>query len=141
MSRIIDLLRSEYRKLKSKKTYSKSAQEASERAKIRYKKESSRERAAAGPEIDFYSDVIARDDFPGSEKIPENRAKEYLRKSRRGEVSKKDVNDRINSKPEGLYSERKINVGNKNSRKRFHSNGNERIYKKSNFDFDEDVPF
>lgn len=141
MGKITELLRTEYRKLKNKKDFPKSAQEASTKAKSKYKKENSMERAASGPEIDFYSDVVAMDDFPGSEKILENKAKEYLRKSRRGKVSKKDVDERINGKSEGLYSGRKINVGNRSSRKGYHSNGNERVYKKSDFDFDEDIPF
>ena len=144
MSSIRKIIDDVYKKLKSrksKKKFPESAQEASRKAKAKYKKESSERRAALGPDIDFYSDVIAMDDFPGSEKIPETQAKEYLRKSRRGETSKKDVDERINSKSESLYSERKINVGNRSSRKGYHSNGNKRIYKKSDFDFDEDIPF
>lgn len=138
----IKFIKSMYRKYKSKKDFPKSAQEASKRAKKKYKKESSEERAALGPDIDFYSDVIAMDDFPGSELIEENKAKEYLRKSRRGETKKKDINKRINDKPEGLYSDRKISVGNRSSRKDgYHSNENKRIYKKSKIDFDEDIPF
>ena len=56
-------------------------------------------------------------------------------------VSKKDVDERINDKPEDLYSGRKINVGNKNSRKEIHSNGNERVRTRRKIDLDEDIPF
>ena len=130
-----------YRSMKSKKDFPKSAQEASIKAKTKYKKESSEMRAAREPDIDFYSDVVAMDDFPGSEKILENKATIYLRKSRKGRVSKKDVDERINDKPEDLYSERKINVGNKNSRKEIHSNGNRRVRSRSKIDLDDDIPF
>ena len=130
-----------YRSMKSKKDFPKSAQEASIKAKTKYKKESSEMRAAREPDIDFYSDVIAMDDFPGSEEILENKAKMYLRKSREGKVSKKDVDERINDKPEDLYSGRKINVGNKNSRKEIHSNGNRRVRSRSKVDLDDDLPF
>ena len=144
MSSARNLIKSIYRKyrsMKSKKDFPKSAQEASIKAKTKYKKESSEMRAAREPDIDFYSDVVAMDDFPGSEEILENKAKMYLRKSRKGKVSKKDVDERINDKPEDLYSERKINVGNKNSRKEIHSNGNRRIRSRPKIDFDEDIPF
>ena len=114
---LIKRLYRKYKSMKSEKDFPKSAQEASLKAKAKYKKESSEMRAAREPEIDFYSDIVPMDDFPGSEKIPENKAKMYLRKSREGKVSKKDVDERINDKTEGLYSGRKINVGNKNSRK------------------------
>ena len=144
MSSARNLIKSIYRKyksIKSKKDFPKSAQEASIKAKTKYKKESSEMRAAREPDIDFYSDVIAMDDFPGSEKILENEAKMYLRKSRKGKISKKDVDERINDKPEDLYSDRKINVGNKNSRKELHSNGNRRVRSRSKIDLDDDIPF
>ena len=114
---LIKRLYRKYKSMKSEKDFPKSAQETSMKAKAKYKKESSEMRAAREPDIDFYSDIVPMDDFPGSEKIPENKAKTYLRKSREGKVSKKDVDERINDKTEGLYSGRKINVGNKNSRK------------------------
>ena len=144
MSSARNLIKSIYRKyksIKSEKDFPKFAQEASIRAKAKYKKESSEMRAAREPDIDFYSDIIPMDDFPGSEEILENKAKMYLRKSREGKVSKKDIDERINDKPEDLYSERKINVGNKNSRKRVHSNGNERVRSRSKIDLDDDLPF
>ena len=144
MSSARNLIKSIYRKyksMKSEKDFPKSAQEASMKAKIKYKKENSEMRAAREPDIDFYSDIIAMDDFPGSEKILENEAKTYLRKSRKGKVSKEDVDNRINDKPEDLYSGRKINVGNKNSRKEVHSNGNKRVRLRHKIDLDEDLPF
>ena len=144
MSSARNLIKSIYRKyksMKSEKDFPKSAQEASMKAKAKYKKESSEMRAAREPDIDFYSDIIPMDDFPGSEEILENKAKMYLRKSRKGKVSKKDIDERINDKPEDLYSERKINVGNKNSRKGVHSNGNKRVRLRSKIDLDEDIPF
>lgn len=144
MSSARNLIKSIYRKyrsMKSEKDFPKSAQEASIKAKTKYKKESSKTRATREPDIDVYSDLIAMDDFPGSEEILENKAKMYLRKSRKGKVSKKDIDERINEKPEDLYSERKINVGNKNSRKGVHSNGNKRVHPKFKIDLDEDLPF
>ena len=144
MSSARNLIKSIYRKyrsMKSEKDFPKSAQEASMKAKTKYKKESSEMRAAREPDIDVYSDIIAMDDFPGSEEILENKAKMYLRKSRKGKVSKEDINERINDKPEDLYSGRKINVGNKNSRKEIHSNGNRRVYSRRKIDLDEDIPF
>ena len=131
---LIKRLYRKYKSMKSEKDFPKSAQEASKRAKAKYKKESSEMRAAREPDIDFYSDVVPMDDFPGSEKIPENKAKMYRRKSRKGKVSKKDVDERINDKPENLYSGRKINVGNKSSRKGVRS-------RSEVVDLDDDIPY
>ena len=130
---LIKRLYRKYKSMKSEKDFPKSAQEASMKAKAKYKKESSEMRAAREPDIDFYSDIVPMDDFPGSEKIPENKAKRYLRKSREGKVSKEDIDDRINDKLEDLYSERKIKVGNKNSRKGVRS--------RSKVDLDDDIPY
>ena len=133
MSSIRKIIDDVYKKLKarkSKKRFPESAQEASRKAKAKYKKESSETRAARDP------DIFPVEDFPGSEKIPENKAKMYLRKSRKGEVSKKDVDERINDKPENLYSGRKINVGNKSSRKGVRSRS-----KIDLVDLDDDIPY
>ena len=130
MSTARNLIKRLYRKYKSmtsEKDFPKSAQEASIRAKVKYKKESSETRAARDP------DIFPVEDFPGSEKIPENKAKMYLRKSRKGKANKEDIDDRINDKLEDLYSDRKINVGNKNSRKGVRS--------RSKVDLDDDIPY
>lgn len=127
---LIKRLYRKYKSMKSEKDFPKSAQEASIRAKAKYKKDSSETRAARDP------DIFPVEDFPGSEKIPENKAKMYLRKSRKGEISKKDVDERINDKPENLYSDRKINVGNKSSRKGVRSRS-----KVARVDLDDDIPY
>ena len=84
---------------------------------------------------DFYDDYRAGN---------RDEAKRYLRKSRRGEISKEDVNDRINSKREGEYEDMNLSYERKKRRDRkFWGSVNKELRDKG-IDphyLDEDIPY
>ena len=71
-------------------------------------------------------------------------AKRYLRKSRRGEISKEDVDDRINHKRSGTYEDMDLSYERKRRRdEKFWRSVNKRL-KDKGIDphvFDEDIPY
>ena len=71
-------------------------------------------------------------------------AKRYLRKSRRGEISKEDVDDRINHKRSGTYEDMDLSYERKRRKdKKFWRSVNKELRDKG-IDphvFDEDIPF
>ena len=89
----------------------------------------------------FFSTV---DSFDASEAVRRYSAKQYLRKSRRGETTKEDIDHRINHKRKGEYDN--IDLGYKRKRrkdKKFWESVNKRLRDKG-IDphvFDEDIPY
>ena len=71
-------------------------------------------------------------------------AKRYLRKSRRGEISKEDVDDRINHKRSGTYEDMDLSYERKRRKdEKFWRSVNKRL-KDKGIDphvFDDDIPF
>ena len=71
-------------------------------------------------------------------------AKRYLRKSRRGEISKEDVDDRINHKRSGTYEDMDLSYERKKRKdEKFWRSVNKRL-KDKGIDphvFDEDIPY
>lgn len=71
-------------------------------------------------------------------------AKRYLRKSRRGEISKEDVDDRINHKRSGTYEDMDLSYERKRRKdKKFWESVNRRL-RDEGIDphvFDEDIPY
>ena len=71
-------------------------------------------------------------------------AKRYLRKSRRGEVSKEDVDDRINHKRSGTYEDMDLDYERKRRKdEKFWRSVNKRLRDKGidPRDLDEDIPY
>ena len=84
------------------------------------------------------------DSFDASEDVRRYSAKQYLRKSRRGETTKEDIDHRINHKRKGEYDN--IDLGYERKRrkdKKFWGSVNKRLRDKG-IDphvFDDDIPF
>ena len=84
---------------------------------------------------DFYDDYRAGN---------RDEAKRYLRKSRRGEISKEDVDDRINHKRSGEYEDMDLSYERKRRKdEKFWRSVNKRLRDKGidPHDLDEDIPY
>ena len=84
------------------------------------------------------------DSFDESEAVRRYAAKRYLRKSRRGETTKEDIDHRINYKRKGEYDN--IDLGYERNRRKdekFWRSVNKRLKDKGidPYDFDDDIPF
>ena len=145
MNTVKKLIKSIYRDLKSdtqkrkavkgEKRFSKKPVDPAEQ---RYKQKRSIERS----ENKVYDEDW--DSFDASEAVRRYSAKQYLRKSRRGETTKEDIDHRINHKRKGEYDN--IDLGYERKRrkdKKFWGSVNKRLRDKG-IDphvFDDDTPF
>ena len=146
MSTIKNLIKSIYRGLKSDarerkvvKAEGKLSKKPVDPAEQRYKQQRRIERYERRP-YEGESDTLY-DEYESGNR---DEAKRYLRKSRRKETTKEDINDRINSKREGEYEDMNLSYERKKRRDRkFWGSVNKELRDKG-IDphyLDEDIPF
>ena len=131
---------SDERKRKAVKAEGKLSKKPVDPAEQKYKQKRRVERAERRVyEDDGFADFY--DDYRAGNR---DEAKRYLRKSRRGEISKEDVNDRINSKREGEYEDMDLSYERRRRKdKKFWGSVNKELRDKG-IDphyLDEDIPY
>lgn len=138
ISSIYDGVESKFRKDKTLKKKDKLSKKPVDPAEQKYKQKRRIERS----ENRVYDEDW--DSFNASEDVRRYTAKRYLRKSRRGETTKEDIDHRINYKRKGEYDN--IDLGYKRRKRRdkkFLGSVSKRLKDKgvNPYDFDEDVLF
>ena len=146
MSTIKNLIKSIYRGLKSDarerkvvKAEGKLSKKPVDPAEQRYKQQRRIERYERRP-YEGESDTLY-DEYESGNR---DEAKRYLRKSRRGEISKEDVDDRINHKRSGTYEDMDLSYERKKRKdEKFWRSVNKRLRDKGidPHDLDEDIPY
>ena len=146
MSTVKKLIKSIYRGLKSDerarkavKAEGKLSKKPVDPAEQKYKQQRRIERSEQRP-YEGERDTLY-DEYESGNR---DEAKRYLRKSRRGEISKEDVDDRINHKRSGTYEDMDLSYERKRRKdKKFWESVNKRLRDKG-IDphvFDEDIPY
>ena len=132
--------KSDERKRKALKAEGKLSKKPVDPAEQKYKQQRRIERAERRVyESDGFADFY--DDYRAGNR---DEAKRYLRKSRRKETTKEDINDRINSKREGEYEDMNLSYERKKRRdKKFWGSVNKELRDKGidPYDLDEDIPY
>lgn len=146
MSTIKKLIKSMYKNFKSDererkalKREGKLSKKPVDPAEQEYKQKRRIERSEQRPYEDDWD--TRYDEHEGGNR---DEAKRYLRKSRRGEISKEDVDDRINHKRSGTYEDMDLDYERKRRRdEKFWKSVNKRL-KDKGIDphvLDEDIPY
>ena len=146
MSTVKNLIKSIYRGFKSDerarkavKAEGKLSKKPVDPAEQRYKQQRRIERSERRPYEDDLDTLY--DEYESGNR---DEAKRYLRKSRRGEVSKEDIDDRINHKRSGTYEDMDLSYERKRRKdKKFWESVNRRL-RDEGIDphvFDEDIPY
>lgn len=146
MSTIKKLIKSMYKNFKSDererkalKREGKLSKKPVDPAEQEYKQKRRIERSEQRPYEDDWD--TRYDEYEGGNR---DEAKRYLRKSRRGEISKEDVDDRINHKRSGTYEDMDLDYERKRRRdEKFWRSVNKRL-KDKGIDphvLDEDIPY
>lgn len=138
ISSIYDDVKTKFRKNKDSKKRGRLSKKPVDPAEQEYKQKRRIERS----EHKVYDEDW--DSFDASEDVRRYSAKRYLRKSRRGEATKEDIDHRINHKRKGEYDN--IDLGYKRRKRRdkkLWGAASKRLKDKgvNPYDFDEDVPF
>ena len=146
MNTVKKLIKSLYRNFKSDERERKAAmgkgklsKKPVDPAEQRYKQERRIERYERRP-YEGESDTLY-DEYESGNR---DEAKRYLRKSRRGEISKEDVDDRINHKRSGTYEDMDLSYERKRRKdEKFWRSVNKRLRDKGidPRDLDEDIPY
>ena len=146
MNTVKKLIKSIYRGFKSDerarkavKAEGKLSKKPVDLAEQRYKQQRRIERSERRPYEDDLDTLY--DEYESGNR---DEAKRYLRKSRRGEVSKEDIDDRINHKRSGTYEDMDLSYERKRRKdEKFWRSVNKRL-KDKGIDphvFDEDIPY
>lgn len=146
MSSIRNIIDDVYRKLKSRKSKNKPvkgekrfSKKPEDPVEQKYKQKRRLERAERRVYDDGWSGFY--DEYRAGNR---DEAKRYLRKSRRKETTKDDINDRINSKRKGEYEDMNLGYERKKRKdKKFWGSVNRRLKSEGidPYSFDEDIPF
>ena len=132
--------KSDERERKALKREGKLSKKPVDPAEQKYKQKKRIERAERRVyEDDGFADFY--DDYRAGNR---DEAKRYLRKSRRKETTKEDINDRINSKREGEYEDMDLSYERKRRKdEKFWRSVNKRLRDKGidPHDLDEDIPY
>ena len=136
---IYKTLKSEERERKALKAEGKLSKKPVDPAEQRYKQKRRIERSERRAYDDGWGEFY--DEYESGNR---DEAKRYLRKSRRGEISKEDVDDRINHKRSGTYEDMDLGYERKRRKdEKFWRSVNKRLKDKGidPHDFDEDIPY
>ena len=136
---IYKTLKSEERERKALKAEGKLSKKPVDPAEQRYKQKRRIERSERRAYDDGWGEF-----YEEYESGNRDEAKRYLRKSRRGEIAKEDVDDRINHKRSGTYEDMDLGYERKRRKdEKFWRSVNKRLKDKGidPHDCDEDIPY
>ena len=132
-------LKSDERKRKALKREGKLSKKPVDPAEEKYKQKRRIERSERRAYEDGWGTFY--DEYESGNR---DEAKRYLRKSRRGEISKEDVDDRINPKRSGTYEDMDLSYERRKRKdEKFWRSVNKRLRDKGidPHDLDEDIPY